>query len=36
MKNFLKDDKSFYFIVGIALLIPIIIGLTYLFATIYS
>ena len=31
MKNFLKDDKAFYFIVGIALLIPIIIGLTYIF-----
>ena len=30
MKNFLKDDKSFYFIVGLALIIPMIIG--YVFA----
>lgn len=36
MKNFLKDDKSFYIIVGMSLIIPIIIGLTYVFATIYS
>lgn len=36
MKNFLKNDKSFYFIVGLALIIPIIIGITYIFATIYS
>ena len=35
MKNILKDDKSFYFIVGMALLIPVIIGLVYVFATIY-
>ena len=35
MKNILKDDKSFYFIVGMSLLIPIIIGLVYVFATIY-
>ena len=35
MKNILKDDKSFYFIVGLALIIPIIIGLTYVFATVY-
>ena len=35
MKNILKDDKSFYFIVGMALLIPTIIGLVYVFATIY-
>ena len=34
MKNILKDDKSFYFIVGIALIIPVIIGITYVFATI--
>ena len=31
----LKDDKSFYFIVALALIIPIIIGITYVFATIY-
>ena len=36
MKNILKDDKSFYLIVGLALIIPIIIGLTYVFATIYT
>ena len=36
MKNFLKDDKSFYLIVGLALIIPIIIGLTYIFAIIYG
>ena len=35
MKDIMKDDKSFYFIVGMALLIPIIIGLVYVFATIY-
>ena len=35
MKNILKNDKSFYFIVGMALLIPIIIGLVYVFAIIY-
>ncbi len=35
MKNILKDDKSFYFIVGLALIIPIIIGLVYVFATLY-
>ena len=35
MKNILKDDKSFYFIVAIALLIPIIIGLVYVFSVIY-
>lgn len=35
MKNILKDDKSFYFIVGMSLLVPIIIGLVYVFATIY-
>lgn len=34
MKNFLKDDKSFYFIVGIALIIPIIIGIVYVFSVI--
>jgi len=36
MKNILKDDKSFYFIVGMALLIPVIIGLVYVFATTYT
>ena len=35
MKNILKDDKSFYFIVFIAMIIPIIIGLVYVFATLY-
>ena len=35
MKNILKDDKSFYFIVGLALLVPVIIGLVYVFATTY-
>ena len=36
MKNFLKDDKSFYFIVGLALIIPLIIGIVYVFSVIYS
>ena len=36
MKNILKDDKSFYFIVGISLIIPIIIGIVYIFAVMYS
>ena len=36
MKNILKDDKSFYFIVGISLIIPIIIGIVYVFAVMYS
>lgn len=36
MKNFLKDDKSFYFIVGLALIIPMIIGIVYVFSVIYS
>lgn len=36
MKNIFKDDKSFYIIVGLALIIPIIIGLIYVFTTIYG
>ena len=36
MKNILKDDKSFYIIVGLALIIPIIIGIMYVFTTIYN
>lgn len=36
MKNILKNDKSFYFIIGLALIIPVIIGLAYVFAIIYS
>lgn len=36
MKNILKDDKSFYFITALALIIPTIIGLVYIFANIYS
>lgn len=36
MKNILKDDKSFYFLVGISLIIPIIIGIVYVFAVMYS
>ena len=35
MKDILKNDKSFYFIVGLSLIIPIIIGIKYVFATIY-
>ena len=35
MKEILKDDKSFYFIVGMAMLIPTRIGLVYVFAKIY-
>lgn len=35
MKNILKDDKSFYFLVGLALGIPIIIGIVYVFAVLY-
>ena len=35
MKDRLKNDKSFYFIVGLSLIIPIIIGIIYVFATIY-
>ena len=34
MKNILKDDKSFYLIVGIALIVPVIIGITYVFSVI--
>lgn len=35
MKNILKDDKSFYFLVALALIIPIIIGIVYVFASVY-
>lgn len=35
MKDILKNDKSFYFIVGLSLIIPIIIGIIYVFAIIY-
>lgn len=35
MKDILKNDKSFYFIVGLSLIIPIIIGIIFVFATIY-
>ncbi len=35
MKEILENDKSFYFIVGLSLIIPIILGLVYIFATIY-
>ena len=35
MKDILKNDKSFYFIVGLSLIIPIIISIIYVFATIY-
>ncbi len=35
MKEILKNDKSFYFIVGISLIIPIILGIVYVFATLY-
>ncbi len=35
MKDILEDDKSFYFIVGLALIIPIIIGLVYVFSVVY-
>ena len=34
MKNILKDDKSFYIIVGLALIIPVIIGIMYVFTAI--
>ena len=35
MKNILKDDKSFYFLVALALIIPIIIGIVYVLSVIY-
>lgn len=35
MKEILKNDKSFYFIVGVSLIIPIILGIVYVFATLY-
>ena len=35
MKEILKNDKSFYFIVGISLIIPIILGIVYVFGTLY-
>ena len=35
MKNILKNDSAFYFIVGISMIIPIIIGFIYVFALIY-
>ena len=35
MKNILKDDKSFYFLVALVLIIPIIIGIVYVFSVIY-
>ena len=36
MKKILESDKSFYFIVALALIIPIIIGLAYAFTIFYS
>ncbi len=36
MKNILENNKSFNFIVFIAVLIPIIIGLSYAIVTIFS
>ena len=35
MKNILKDNKSFYFIVGLAIAIPVIIGTAYTFVTLF-
>ena len=35
MKDILKDDKSYLFIVGVALVIPVIIGLVYVLTSIY-
>ena len=35
MKEILENDISFYFIVGLSLIIPIIIGIVYIFATLY-
>ena len=36
MKEILENNKLFYTIVGLALLIPIMIGILYVFTTIYS
>ncbi len=36
MKKILESDKSFYFMVALALIIPLIIGLAYTFAVFYS
>ena len=35
MKEIIEIDKSFYFIVGLSLIIPIILGLVYVFSVIY-
>lgn len=35
MKDIFKDDKLFYFIVGSSILIPTIIGIMYIFITLY-
>ncbi len=35
MKEIIENDKSFYFIVGLSLIIPIILGLVYVFSVIY-
>ncbi len=35
MKEILENEKSFYFIVALSLIIPIMLGIIYVFATIY-
>ena len=35
MKEIIENDKSFYFIVGLSLINPIILGLVYVFSVIY-
>ncbi len=36
MKNILENNKSFYFIVSMFIIIPIIIGLSYALVTIFG
>ncbi len=35
MKNILKDDKLFYTFIGMTLIIPVILGIVYVFSVIY-
>ena len=36
MKKILESDKSFYFIVALSIIIPLIIGLCYAYVVIFS
>ena len=36
MKKILESDKSFYFIVFLAVIIPLIIGISYVLTILYS